>query len=98
MLLAIFDNFCKKDEENSTWKGKGEHFHVFLLFQVAVTLSWVDWLVHIFVTCISTRGLAMIPLLHAPHSLECLHTIFNNFHEEEISILEGQHFQAFLRF
>lgn len=40
----------------------------------------------------------MIPLLHAPHSLEFLHTIFNNFYEEEMSILQGQHFQAFLRY
>lgn len=38
----------------------------------------------------------MIPLVHAPHSLEFLHAIFNNFYEEEMSILKGQHFQAFL--
>lgn len=38
-----------------------------------------------------------IPLLYSPCSLELLCAIFNNFYEaEEISTLEGQHFQIFL--
>jgi hypothetical protein len=92
MLLAIFNNFGEKDEEISILEGEGGTFLPCLpsLLLVAVTFL-VDWPVHIFITCISTGGVAMIPLLHAPHSLEFLHAIFNNFYEEDMSILQGQH-------